>query len=207
MNPSEKVIPITPINQRASESFESAKKNFAVILEHAPWLRTLDKEALGLAKENASAKTKYAKLVRIADRIAEAMAPSSACKAGCSHCCHRSVGISAFEAGRLSEASGRPIKKVERTKMPMTVAEDVPATACPFLQGDECSIYENRPIACRITFNISDDALFCDPALAPEGTQPPTISMDGFLMAYAIAFVKEPLADIRSFFEPAGTQA
>lgn len=194
-------IPVS-IELRANASLESGKRNFAVLLQRSPWLKTLEKEALALAKENASARSKYRRLVRLVDRVSDAIAPSAACARGCSHCCHRSVGVSAHEAELISEFTGRPIRNMERTAVPMTVAEDAPREPCPFLRDNACSIYEHRPVACRINFNISDDAFFCDPSTAPEGSQPPQMRLDALLMAYAMVFLKQPLADIRSFFSP-----
>lgn len=188
------------LQARAAASLESGKRNFRALLAAESWLTNLKEEALRIPKEHASARSKYAKLRVLADRIHDATAPYVACERNCSHCCHRSVPITAHEAAILSEVSGRPLTTVKQAAGPRTVADDLPTTACPFLAEGACSIYEHRPIACRIKFNLSDDDFYCDPALAPEGTVPPALNMDVFLMAYAQIFAKQPLSDIRSFF-------
>lgn len=207
-NPAAFTIPIMPVDTRALESLESGKRNFRSLLEGSPWLKGLEKEALGIARATASPRSKYAKLRVLADRIAEAMAPYAACREGCTHCCHKSVPISLHEAELLSAATGRQMRAVRLASGPKTVEEDVPTDPCPFLVETSCSIYGQRPIACRVAFNLAEDNFFCDPAVAPPNSVPPAMKMDVFLMAFAIIFSKQPVSDIRSFFaqdeEPRG---
>jgi uncharacterized protein len=194
------VIPIVPVDTRAQESLESGRRNFRSILERSPWLKVLEKDALGIARATASPRSRYAKLRMLADRIAEAMAPNAACKKGCTHCCHKSVPISTHEAELISATTGRKMLSVRLASGPKTIEEDLPADPCPFLVDSSCSIYEQRPIACRVAFNLADDNFFCDPAVAPPNSVPPAMNMDVFLMAFAIIFSKQPVSDIRSFF-------
>jgi Fe-S-cluster containining protein len=207
-HPASSVIPITPVDTRAQESLESGKRNFRALLDASPWLKDLEKEALGIAKANASPRSKYAKLRVLADRIAEAMAPYAACRKSCAHCCHKSVPISTHEAESLSASTGRQMRSVRLASGPKTVEEDLPTDPCPFLVDSACSIYEQRPIACRVAFNLAEDDFFCDPAVAPPNSVAPAMKMDVFLMAFAIIFSKQPVSDIRSFFasreEPVG---
>ncbi len=37
-----------------------------------------------------------------------------------------------------------------------------PHNPCTFLKDGECSIYENRPLACRVHFSLDVDAMLCD---------------------------------------------
>ena len=74
-------------------------------------------------------------------------------------------------------------------------------TACPFLIEASCSIYEVRPMACRVLFNLDDDDLLCRQGPAELAEVPYADSR----MLRALALAAQPaeiLADIRDFFPP-----
>lgn len=85
-----------------------------------------------------------------------------ACKAGCDHCCHQSVGVTPPEAlaifehlttefseERLSQVKGRIAEARERTSGLTSTERFSPEYPCPFLEQGCCSIYEVRPLSCR----------------------------------------------------------
>jgi len=72
---------------------------------------------------------------------------------------------------------------------------------CPMLADDRCTIYEHRPVVCRVQHSLEDDAGPCEPreglhAAAMDLTEVylTELRMSGRMMVYA---------DIREFF-PAG---
>lgn len=96
---------------------------------------------------------------------------SFACKAGCSWCCHQLVvmtnhadGKSILDAARrgmtaaqfsafedtvraqAAQIAGLPYERAEAMRWP-----------CPLLADDRCSVYEQRPIACRSVFSPNAD--------------------------------------------------
>ena len=77
------------------------------------------------------------------------------CKKGCSHCCKISVDVPMIEAYYIHKKTGIKINEIKTSRGPQIDNSD-----CPFLKNNECSIYEYRPMNCRI-FATLDSAEFC----------------------------------------------
>jgi Fe-S-cluster containining protein len=99
-----------------------------------------------------------------------------ACRAGCSHCCHQAVGVSAPEvfaiyaelsktrAPRELEVVIERIRRADDETRGMSSSERwSPEHPCPFLENGSCSIYEVRPLACRAKNSL--DAKACETSL------------------------------------------
>ncbi|WP_413460578.1 YkgJ family cysteine cluster protein [Herbaspirillum huttiense] len=181
---------------------QDAKGNFRALLAAAPWLAELSKRGALIAKENASARVKYGKLKELTDAVGRVMAEHSACREGCSYCCHKPVAMSRQEAEMIAQRTGTQLTVGGSRRKP---AENE-SVACPMLVDGRCSIHEFRPLVCRTNFNLSNDVLLCDPQRAPDDFQVPTLNMDGIWMAYATIFGRTDLGDIRDFLSPAGSQ-
>ncbi len=109
----------------------------------------------------------------------EVFQPKLACKKGCSYCCHIPVAASMPEvinAVKFAEATFPP-KRFEALKERLRKADEVVAgldpreralrnVACPFLENDQCSVYQARPVACRAWHSL-------DVAPCQEGFQHP----------------------------------
>jgi len=122
-------------------------------------------------------------LRRVADMFARAIAPYAACKERCSHCCHIPVSIAPTEAKLIGSNIGRPVASPALAFTPDATIAVGYSNPCPFLKDGACSIYEHRPIICRVHWNLDVDALLCE--LHPE--------ID--------AGIPVPFADVRSFRE------
>ncbi|MFP4891195.1 YkgJ family cysteine cluster protein [Paraburkholderia sp. EG304] len=103
------------------------------------------------------------------DEIGALAAPHSACRRGCSHCCHVPVLVPEQEAALIGKRIGVKPAKVKGVKRgdESLARYDNP---CPFLKGGACSIYASRPLACRQQFNMDSDALLCE--LVEDGAPP-----------------------------------
>jgi len=90
-----------------------------------------------------------------------------ACHRGCSHCCH--TWVSAFPpeilaTAKLLRARGEAVMAMVRVAHDQTKAYDFETrdqhpTPCPLLDQDLCSIYDARPVNCRLA--ASADAGIC----------------------------------------------
>lgn len=107
---------------------------------------------------------------RVDKRNAEAPVPEGhtiSCKRGCSFCCYYPVGISRFEAQLLVDylddddiawlkaQSGHNNDVDSWKKMPNSQRK------CVFLENNECSVYEDRPLNCRKMLVVSPPEM-CD---------------------------------------------
>jgi Fe-S-cluster containining protein len=99
-----------------------------------------------------------------------------ACRAGCDHCCHVTVGVTLPEAltifdhlaqslsvEALNELKSRIAAFRERTRGLSSAERFSPEYPCVFLAAGRCSIYEVRPFACRGMNSL--DATECETRL------------------------------------------
>jgi len=137
-----------------------------------------------------------------ADQIFDHAGKFAACARGCGHCCHVSVPITQFEANYMGENLGiKPVELKQSVKHELN--EYGSHTPCPFLKNGECSIYEFRPLTCRMHMNFDSDNYWClhENWNKPEAEIPrPTIQplIDAYHMT--ISNVAPIMADIRDFF-------
>jgi Fe-S-cluster containining protein len=141
-----------------------------------------------------------AKLMRFfeaADAYCAAILPYSACKQGCSHCCNIAAALTWTEAELIGKRIGRKPKVL--THKPDIIANQTKyrGVPCPFLKKGKCSIYDIRPLACRIHFNMADTPALCDLSLP---TTIPMINNDTIDKLHFHAFPGDMWADIRDFF-------
>ena len=141
-------------------------------------------------------------VLNTADQIFDQAGKFAACARGCGHCCHVSVPITQFEANYMGENLGiKPVELKQIIKHELT--EYGSHTPCPFLKQGECSIYEHRPLTCRMHMNFDVDNYWClhENWQNPEAEIPrPTIQP--LIEAYhvTISQVAPIMGDIRDFF-------
>lgn len=144
------------------------------------------------------------RIAKLADAAARMVRDQTPCRRGCSACCHINLPLGRTEAERLAKASGREL----------TAANALPAMAaallrddtrfygvpCPFLKNDECSVYRDRPIACRTHHVIEESAAKC---AVDEGRRTDPIAkfnLSFFDEAAAVVMQHELVGDIRDWF-------
>ena len=149
-----------------------ARRKLAQLFDENPWSEPeiLARVALGICYENASRLNRRRKLIQIADRLNEALAPRTACRAGCGHCCSMTTMIYEHEAVLLAQVSGRPMRPVQFRSHDVAIdqARGHFGTACPFLVDSRCSVYEVRPLVCRLHHSLNDDAAACNVEVTPD---------------------------------------
>lgn len=155
-----------------------------------------------VSRMNARTPVKLGEVLRTADRIFSHAGKFAACARGCGHCCHVHVPITDFEAKYIGDHLG---------VQPAALASSIPhdrmefsgKTPCPFLKAGECSIYEYRPLTCRMHLNFDVDNKWClhENWNKPEATIPrPEITplQEAYYLLGGKA--KPVVADIRDFF-------
>ncbi|TSA49641.1 MAG: YkgJ family cysteine cluster protein [Nitrosomonadales bacterium] len=155
-----------------------------------------------ISQMNARTSVKLQEVLRTADLIFAHAGKYAACARGCGHCCHVSVPIADFEAQYMEDhigAAATPLKQSIRHELKEFSAQ----TPCPFLENGECSIYEYRPLTCRMHLNFDIDSYWCrhENWNKPEAIIPrPDIRplMDAY---HLLGGKTRPIvADIRDFF-------
>ena len=176
---------------------------------HGGKLRKLLGESLPALVESAEPlDRKVIRLRQVVDKVAAAIAPYTPCRKGCSACCHKAAIVSEMDAMQIAEATGAPLATpgkvfevrdgAEARKRYLIAYAGKP---CTFLKDGACSIYEHRPVVCRVQHTLEDDAAPCEPreglhaeAMDLTDIYLAELRMNGRMMVYA---------DIREFF-PAG---
>lgn len=153
-----------------------------------------------LGSMNASAKSKLRRIYALSDELAGAREQFTACQKGCANCCHMNVTISTLEAEQIAAASGRRAVPVTRSK-PHPVGTFA-GVDCPFLVESVCSVYQDRPLACRSHASYYTSSFACDTVNMPV-TDAPMVNFLG--LTEALGLISEGkgsavFADIRDFF-------
>ena len=206
-------IPLAEFERLIERARLTADAAYANIVDDAPELASGDHwmpRVLRITQEAASLKSRYRKLVRWADETAAQIAPHAQCRQGCAHCCHIAVSLTEQEAAFIGEAIGKAPKKPVRAHRlsdggiePQKDIAYYQGAPCPFLDGQSCAIYDNRPLACRLHFNLGD-ARLCAPDVPSDLRGVP--NLDFFPLSIAMTTMmleKKPdaaVADIREFF-------
>ena len=142
------------------------------LIEIYPWLapETLEAAAVHIVNENASFKSRWRRLVALADKFNTAIGDLAACRNGCCYCCSMPTLIYRHEAVILSRASGRTCVELSYRAHHQVLAEieTLPIRPCPFLAGGRCSVYEKRPMICRLHNSLNDNPRDCDLSV-PQG--------------------------------------
>jgi Fe-S-cluster containining protein len=166
--------------------------------------RAVESGIRSVLNSNAPASKKIERVYAAADQAFHHAAGKVACAKGCSHCCYIPVVITKADAKYIGERIG--IKPAEVANVPPRSEKAFSnQTPCSFLENNECSIYENRPLTCRTHFSFDQDNYWCryenwdkPGAAVPKPVLP--------MLAAAVALVareKQAIpteADIRDFF-------
>lgn len=165
------------------------------------------KKAEALAERAARVSNPKVKVILIremTDVLHKATDKLVPCKIGCNSCCDMPLMIGPDEAAQIAQQTGAKLSSPLLSRSPPPVHQGVP---CTFLKDGKCSIYANRPFACRIHFALDDPAL-CKVVPGVAGKSP-NLNVDVYDKAYVRVFNngRHPsmmqYADIRDFF-PSG---
>lgn len=137
--------------------------------------------------------------LKVAQEMAKTVVPYSACRSGCSYCCHTSVAVSLLEAQMIGDAIGQAPLNVPPRQSREGI-EQYHRQPCPFLKNSKCSIYSVRPMACRLMFNMADNPFFCNTEIDPEDSHVTQLNLKDIELAFTGTFLEEGFADIRDFF-------
>ena len=92
-----------------------------------------------------------------------------ACAAGCSHCCHGFIAVTApeavfvatsFDPARLPQVRADAAHMAGLTRGKTPEQREAMVTPCPLLKDNLCTVYSVRPLTCRT--GVSVDAAVCE---------------------------------------------
>lgn len=193
-----------PQNRTLEETQNAAKENYAAFLAHIPAdiKQREAKLATALNRLNAKPLVKLARIRKSVETLFSYANEFVACKKGCSDCCHQSIEMSNLEAEYIAQKTG--ISPVNLTQPPRRDPLSFSGkTPCPFLKQGACSIYEFRPIICRLHVNLDVDDYWCrlENWHVPGGVVPkPTFRSISDAFIELNEKTHGVIADIRDFF-------
>ena len=179
---------------------QAAHRNLSSALAENEWLNYVSRQAMVISAGEAPTGNKYQRLAIIAERTSKAVTPHSACRSGCNHCCHIAVVVSEFEAKVIAKAVGVQAIFTGNESSAEDAVERYKGVPCPFLKKARCSIYEHRPIACRLHFSLADTEEMCDLSVPMEISAVPNLNLTEFWLAAGLALNAHRYGDIRDFF-------
>lgn len=181
------------------------QEKLARLVEATPWMtvQKLQRRISGVMNENISARVARMRIIKIATEANDALAPIATCRNGCSHCCHQGLVVFEHEAVALAKVSGREmVKQPHRSDRELEIdIGSATGKPCPFLTNNSCSVYEHRPLSCRLRHSLNEKASDCSENGSPIGTY----SIDDFFvdpyveLSYRIRGV-EPLGSVHRYF-------
>lgn len=99
----------------------------------------------------------YSKIQHFQDSLSEMSRTESHCKIGCSRCCYVELSVFEVEAENIRSwfktlSKSETQELVKSWQVAPTYTENFHGdvvSACTFLKGEQCTIYEARPLICR----------------------------------------------------------
>lgn len=189
--------------QRAREPFAvevAAKKADLYLSKLSASMRVVGERAELIASSRADEINKTKALWRLADELGTVVAPRAACRQGCAHCCHISLGVFPAEAAIIGRTTRiqpmpRPADPGKGINVTLPINYESP---CPWLTEEQsCSIYAVRPMACRVHFQMDEDDLLCQLHGVP--IQAPFFDANALKAVQMIALRAAP-SDMRAWF-------
>lgn len=185
------------------EIAQVAQVNFNRLAAIIPWI-TSTRAVERIVLDNASPKSKLRKLVALYESLGQAAAAVSPCKAGCSYCCHIPVVISTQDAERIARATSR-VPKTLPLRSPIEldrILKSHTPSPCPFLKESRCSIYDDRPLACRTHYTLDNSSYWCNPNVGVNQAVLPKADDLALNLSYIeiATALKISFGEIREFF-------
>lgn len=181
----------------------------AAVREH-PWLAKLQGPLDAIVRADVTHRKRLSMLRALADRINAVLAPYVACRPNCASCCHIAVEISGWEATQIGRELGLRVREVRNSidttggiNVCKESAERWLGQACGFLKDGRCSIYANRPLACRLHHNLDDSPAQCSTDIPINESLVPTMDFQLVWVAYAALSVGTAVGDLSEFFAEA----
>ena len=200
------LIPTTFLAISPQEAEEQARNNLSIINSKGELFEARE-EFIAVAAMTAAPKAKLNRMYKAADKIVAATTPNSACRNGCSYCCHTPVAILQLEADILSQVTGRKANRVTGM-ISASDAQKHHRQPCPFLVKGKCSVYANRPMVCRLLINLSNSPYYCNTDIPAQESYVAMLNLTDLNYAFAGTFFSlGAVADIRDFFPLKPNQA
>lgn len=131
----------------------------------------------------------------------EQVKPAAVCPTvgGCAHCCHVPVQVTAMEADYIQKKAG--IEAANLLAVSFFTPDNSP---CPFLKKSMCSIYEYRPLNCRV-FASMDSVEHCKTGdikhwISTVESTPALQELSNILLSTSKGTKYATFADIRHWF-------
>lgn len=183
-------------------------ERLAYLAKTAPWVTEgpLTRRLAAVVKDESDALVARRRVIQIATEVNDALAPVATCRRGCNHCCRQGLMIFEHEAVLLAEVSGRqmerqPWRPLEEVEVDL---DSMIGQPCPFLVEDACSVYEHRPLFCRLRHSLSKEPDDCDVNSGTGGQVPTYAAEVMFIDPYVELSAKtsgiEPLGSIHCYF-------
>ena len=180
-----------------------AREKLMALYRASPWLEKIDGAAMAIVRADVTHKKRLKMLRALADKVNAAVSKEAACKRGCNACCKIQVEMSVWEAGLIGAELGLEVKTPPELNDSKARSLELLGRACGFLKEGECSIYESRPLACRIHHSLNLDAAMCQPDVKPEDSMVPSLTLTGIKEVYAVCSGSMRMHDLSDFFEEA----
>ncbi len=184
--------------KEADENFVGVATQHIKVMREALW----DLNALMTHDESAIVQWGF----KWGQKVSDAVSSVCACINKCSHCCRRCIYITRAEAIEISKFTGRKITESftgrllpESIDIIQELQKKYAGAPCVFLKDGSCSIYEVRPIECRLQVNISNQIEICDLVKHPA-TKVPYVSDGVHIAVLSKLGSAQPSADIREWF-------
>lgn len=197
------LIPVEQLPALRAEALRQAEANSARINSKIDFTK-FEAKFDRIAGLKIPAKAKTLQMWEVGAEISKAITPYVACKQGCSFCCNIATTITTTEAQIIGKHVGRKPQVFTKRVNILTNIPKYSGVPCPFLKEGRCSIYEVRPLACRIHFNLSDSPYFCNTSIPSKDSIVPQTNNDNIDAAHFKAFHNEIWADMRDFFPTKG---